>query len=530
MSRLLVQCTRAFKFFGSLSLFEGIAFSINQGEKFALIGENGSGKTTLLQILAGIQSFDEGHIQKAEQLTIGLLPQEVVITDPNISVRRFVLQGSLDDLEHKMSLLENRLDDPVCLAAWADLHEEYEQKGGYQRIPLEEVLHNLELDLTPELPISHLSSGQRVRAVLAKILINSPDLMLLDEPTNHLDSEMTDWLEKTLSDRKGASIIISHDRKFLNRTCNRLIEIHNGHLSRFGGNYEFYLTEKEKLIQRQIKAHEAQKEELKLLTEKLRSLTFSHRSHKPSTDNNKLGYNQRGEGHQKSVQRSIENLKTKIMEIEKNPIHHPKPKTITGLVFSTTPLSSNHALIFEEVSKSFGEKRVLSSFTNTIHNGERIVITGSNGSGKTTLLAIAAGVLNPDSGTIRSAPTAKIAYLDQEVSLLPMEHSPFEYFHSSFNLERESLVKEVYKAGLGDCGLLNRPFKFLSTGQRKRLMILSLILSKPNILLLDEPTNHLDFLTLEALEKALLSFEGAILAVSHDITFINKIATGVWKL
>jgi ATPase subunit of ABC transporter with duplicated ATPase domains len=530
MSRLLIQCTHAFKSFGIRSLFQGITLSVNQGEKFALIGENGCGKTTLLKILAGLQAFDDGKIQRAKYLTIGILPQEIIIIDPEISVRDYILDSLLKELKYKMAHLENHLDDPICLAEWGELHEEYERKGGYQILPVEEILYHLKIDLAPDLRLSSLSCGQRMRAALAKILINNPDIILLDEPTNHLDHEMIQWLQKMLSDRKGAAIVISHDRKFLNQTCNKLIEIQNGHLASFGGNYDFYLEEREKRLQNQIKAFELQQEELKILKEKLRSILYSRRAHKSSTDNNKLAYNQRGEGHQKSIQRSIENLKSKIEEIEKKPLHHPRPKSITGIHFSVTPLDSNVAIAFESVGKSYENKAVLSNFNKILHKGERVVITGPNGSGKTTILAAAAGYLSIDEGYIQKAPSAKVAYLDQEVMMLSMEQTPLEYFNDCFNLLEEDLVKELYKAGLGDFDLINRPFKTLSTGQRKRLMILSLILSNPNVLLLDEPTNHLDFLTLEALEKALLSFEGAILAVSHDSTFIEKIATNIWSI
>lgn len=530
MSRLLIQCTDAFKSFGTRSLFQGITLSVNQGEKFALIGENGCGKTTLLQILAGQQAFDEGKIQRAKHLTVGILPQEIVIVDPEITVRDYILDPLLKELECKMTRLENHLDDPACLAEWGELHEEYDRKGGYQQLPIEEVLYHLKIDLEVDLPISSLSCGQRMRATLAKVLINNPDIILLDEPTNHLDQEMVQWLQKMLFNRKGAAIVISHDRKFLNHTCNKLIEIQNGQLASFGGNYDFYLEEREKRLQNQIRAYELQKEELKILKEKLQSITYSRRSHKSSTDNNKIAFNQRGEGHQKSIQRSIENLKSKIEEIERKPLHHPRPKLITGIRFSVTPLNSNVAIAFENVSKSFENKVVLAEFTKTLHKGERVVITGPNGSGKTTILAAAAGFVSIDGGYIHKAPSVKVAYLDQEVMMLPMEQTPLEYYNDHFNLLEEDLIKELYRAGLGDFDLINRPFKTLSTGQRKRLMILSLILSNPNVLLLDEPTNHLDFLTLEALEKVLLSFEGAILAVSHDSTFIEKIATQVWSI
>ena len=197
-----------------------------------------------------------------------------------------------------------------------------------------------------------------------------------------------------------------------------------------------------------------------------------------------------------------------------------------------TPMIVSHdvAIELEHVSKAFGEKRLFSGFTKMICKGDRIVLTGPNGAGKTTLLRCIAGLLPVDAGQIRYAPTAKIAYLDQEVELLPMEQTPLQYFESKFNLSEEELRRELHKTAIGGSELLSRPFFTLSVGQRKRLMLLSLILEKPNVLLLDEPTNHLDLLTLEAFETAILNFEGVVLAISHDSTFIEKIAIQEWKL
>ncbi len=528
MSRLLIQFSHLFKSFDSFSLFDDISLSINQGEIFALIGENGAGKTTLLQLLTGAIPPDAGHFSKAPHLSIGFLPQEISLQSADINARAYIEEGPHAELERQMAAC---LDDPNRLAEWSELHERYEQFGGYQRMPIEKILNGLKLDTSLlDLPMASLSSGQRVRMALAKALIDNPDLLLLDEPTNHLDLEMLDWLEKTLRTREGATIIVSHDRKFLNATCNRLMEIKNGKLACYGGNYDFYLESQERLTERQMKAFEAQGEERSLLKQKIKAMTFSKGKAPPPKDRDIMAYDHRGEKHQKSLQRNLDVLKTRLVEIETNPLPNPKPKSIKGLRFSPTPLASSVAIELEQVSKAFGEKRLFSGFNKMICKGDRIVLTGPNGSGKTTLLRCIAGLLPVDAGQIRCAPTAKIAYLDQEVELLPMEQTPLQYFESKFSLSEEELRRELHKSAIGGAELLSRPFSTLSVGQRKRLMLLSLILGKPNVLLLDEPTNHLDFLTLEAFETALLNFEGAILAISHDSTFIEKIATQEWSL
>lgn len=528
MSRLLIQFSHLFKSFGSVPLFEDIFLSINEGELFALIGENGAGKTSLLQILSGRLQPDSGKLSKAAGLSIGFLPQEIVLPNPSILVREFIEGDSLSDLEREMAAC---LEDPGRLAEWAELHEKYEQLGGYRRVPVEYVLQGLKLESSLlDISMSRLSGGQRVRAALAKALIENPDLLLLDEPTNHLDQEMLEWLEAALKQREGACVIVSHDRKFLNAVCNQLVEIKNGKLASYGGNYDFYLKEQARILERQLKAYETQEEERASLKQKIKAATFSKSKPVPPKDRNIMAYDKRGEKHQKSLQHKLDAMKSRLEEIESDLLSHPKPKTIKGLKFAESPLASSVAVELDHAGKAYGSKVLFSNLCKDIRKGERILVTGPNGCGKTTLLKAIAGIIPLDEGSIRSAPTAKIAFLDQEVELLPMDQTPLQYFESRFHIDEEALRRELHKAALGGADLLMRPFSTLSTGQRKRMMLLALVLENPNVLLLDEPTNHLDFITLEAFEKALLEFDGAIVAVSHDATFIEKIATQEWAL
>jgi ATP-binding cassette, subfamily F, member 3 len=527
MSLCLIQFSHLFKSFGSFVLFEDISLSIHNGETFALIGENGCGKTTLLQLLSGIILPEKGLLTKTANLRMSYLPQEVICTPFNITARKYIQEGDCFELEKQMkACLE--LDQ---LDRWAELHDKYEKLGGYQQMPIEKVLNGLKLDASLlVLPMTRLSSGQRSRIALAKAFISNPDLLLLDEPTNHLDKEILNWLKEALHLRKGATIIVSHDRKFLNETCNHLIEIKNGKLNSFGGNYDFYLEEKKRLLEKQMKDYQLHEEEKFILKQKIKGMTFSKRKPSPSTDKNIMAYDYRGGNYQKSQQHNLDVLKNRLEEIEKNPIPHPKSKTIKGLRFSSAELASHVAIELVQISKSFGEKKLFSNFNKILCKGDKIVLIGANGCGKTTLLRCIAKIIHIDSGNIRYAPTAKIAYLDQNVELLPMEKTPLEYFESRFHLSEEDLRRELHKAAIGGEELLNRPFSTLSVGQRKRFMLLSIILEKPNVLLLDEPTNHLDFLTLEAFETALLNFDGVILAVSHDESFIEKIAAQKWIL
>ncbi len=524
MTRLLIQFSHLFKSFGLSLLFDDISLSVNQGDCFALIGENGAGKTTLLKLLSGEIQPDEGRIQRDPALTVGFLAQEVSI-QPELTVRQYIEEGPLAQLERRMATLLERGD----VAGWSELHEEYENRGGYRRLPLEQVLNRLKIETALDTPIRSLSSGQRVRAALAKALLDDPDLLLLDEPTNHLDNEMIEWLEDILRNRRGATVIVSHDRKFLNKTCNRLVSIQDSKIISYGGSYDFYLEEQKRSLERKMKAYEDQEEERGQLKGKIKAMTFSKSKPTPPSDRNIMAYDHRGGNYQKSVQRNLEVLKGRLKEIEDNPLPNPQPKNITGLRFTPSPLVSEIAIELDGIGKSYDGKRIFEGLSKTIHKGSRIVLTGPNGCGKTTLLRCIANEMPTDEGLIRYAPTAKISYLDQDVERLPLDQTPLEYFQSRFGLSEEEVRKELHKAALGAAELLNRPFASLSVGQRKRLMLLALILEKPNVLLLDEPTNHLDFATLEALETALLRFEGAILAVSHDATFIEKIATEVWN-
>lgn len=527
MSRSLIQFSHLFLSFGLYSLFEGISLSISEGEVFALIGENGAGKTTLLRLFAGDLFPDTGELSRAGFLRVGFLTQEITFEDTEQIVLAYIEEGELSKIERQMDLcLENNQ-----LSEWAAWHEKYEELGGYQKIPLEKVLQglNIETHLLKQ-SVDSLSGGQKIRVALAKALCQNPDLLLLDEPTNHLDAESIVWLEKTLRDRKGATVITSHDRKFLNNVCNRLIEIHRGKLSRYGGSYDFYLQEREKEELKQIKTYEAQKEERIFLEQKIKAVTFKKKKTPPPSDRNKMAYDHRGEQHQKSLQRGLDTLKARLADLESNLIPHPRPKSITGLKFIPQPLASSVAMELQGLTKAFGNKTLFSDFTKILCNKDRIILKGANGSGKTTLLGCLAGLTSLDAGRIRITPSAKIAYLDQEVNLLPRNKTPLAYFGEKFQLSEEALRREIHKSAIGGEGLIKRPFATLSVGQRKRLMLLSLILEKPNILLLDEPTNHLDFLTIEAFEEALLHFEGAILTVSHDSTFIEKMATQEWGL
>ncbi len=486
MSRLLVQLSNISLSFGARLLFNDISLSINRGEVVALIGENGSGKTTLLQLLAK-------HTPK--QYRVCYLPQELVDCAP------------LQELERQMALCLEQ----CRLEEWERLHAEYEDRGGYMQLPIEDI---------------PLSSGERVRAWLTRALQENPDLLLLDEPTNHLDEEAIEWLLAMLQKREGATVLVSHDRAFLNRSVKNMVEIKDAKLHCYGGGYDYYLEEQKQILARELEAYHEQQKERSMLEQKIKAMTFSKKNPTAPKDRNSMAYDRRGEYYQRSCRHKLDMLKDRLEEIQSAPLHHPKPKSILGLQFSPVGLDCPNALELEGISKAYGDKVLFRNFTKYVERKDRILLCGPNGCGKTTLLRCIMGQESLDSGLIHIARTAKIAYLDQDVEGLPLDQTPLSYF----GLAEQELRRMLHMAAIGGQELIHLPFSKLSVGQKKRFFFLKIILDKPNVLLLDEPTNHLDLITLEAFEKALLTFEGAILAISHDRTFINKIATKIWTL
>jgi ATPase subunit of ABC transporter with duplicated ATPase domains len=521
MSRLLIQFSHLFKSFGLSPILHDVSLSVHEGNLIALIGENGVGKSTLLKIIEGSIQEDAGDVKTEASLRIGMLSQEIPVISEEISVRQYLEDALILNLEKEMGKC---LEDPHRLEEWEKLHEQYEILGGYYRLPIEKVLSGLKIDCAPlDLPMSELSGGEKVRMALAKALAQNPDILLLDEPTNHLDDDTLVWLEKMLKSRIGATIIASHHRSFLNRVCYSLVHLKEGKLSFYRGNYDFYLSEKQAELEKQIKIYEEQQEEKSTLKKQITALTYSCPKRGKAKDRNFMAYDRHGESYQKSKQHRLNVLKGRLETLEKEAISHPKPKSVKGLRFIVTPYHHDQAIEISNVTHVFEGKCLYEKFSMSFAFGERVVLCGPNGAGKTTLLRLILGEFKPDQGKVFVSSQACIGYLDQEVQNLPMDQTPLEFFAAKFQLTEEILRKELHKGALVGELLVRRPFFSMSIGERKRFMLLALMLSRPNVLLLDEPTNHLDLLTLEALERALLSFEGLIIAVSHDPTFISKL-------
>lgn len=539
MSPPLIKFTDAKKSFGAQTILNGIFLSISQGDRIALIGENGSGKTTLAKVIVDREFLDSGSIERKPGIRIGYLPQDSsYLTEQNCSMEDYLLNalGDLAVVRERLRSLEQEFEycspSQEKLDEWNDLHEKWEKRGGYTLDSLySQVISGLGLShLDLQQKIFRLSGGEKIRLVLAGLLLSAPDFLVLDEPTNHLDVSAVEWLENYLKNFSGAFLCISHDRLFLNRSINQILElsIETHQLKVYGGNYDCYLKERQAEKKRQLKAFEEQQEGIRNLKQFITTKTSSSTKAKGATDKNKMAYDRRGEKHLKSVKRSLDQAKLRLNDLEEAPLKHPIPKAMRGIAFQPQESHAHLVMEIQKISKSYEGRVVLKEISGEIHRGDRLVIQGPNGSGKTTFLKIILGMIEPDSGILKMASGCVLGYLEQTISLLPWDQTPIEWLRHHFSLSETELRSELHQTGLISEKSIKRKIGDLSLGQRSKLLILALMLSKANVLVLDEPTNHLDLGTLEELEEALVKFEGTVIAVSHDRWFTEKIATKVW--
>ncbi len=537
MSYQYVNVINVCKSYGPKDVLDRVSLTISHTDRITIIGENGVGKSTLARLIAGVEPPDNGVIERREGLRLGYLPQEVELEGSEASLDAFLF-GRCQHLASRMKILEAELasacDHRALLKEWDSCHEEFERAGGYDAVSRAEiVLAGLGLaGVDRSIPVGQLSGGQRVRATFAKLLLEAPDVLVLDEPTNHLDLAAVEWLERYLSDYPGAVFMISHDRTFLNRVCTTLAELspRTHQLSLYTGNYDAFLQEKQRQQESMLQDYEAWREEQKSLYRRIRAASFSERRPPPPKDRNTMAYDRRGEKYAQSKSRCLRQAKARLEELEAEKRVHPIPKGYKGIFFDPVELTSKVGIAAVCLSKGYGGCSLFENLSFELLFGDRIVLQGVNGCGKSTLFEILVGNISPDGGRVVIAPSANIGYLDQQLALLPPEQRVGEELMSSFRMSEPSVREELHKTGLADEGLFQKHIGDLSLGQKKRLALLHLMLSKCNVLLLDEPTNHLDLTVLETLEAALQTFKGALCAISHDRRFTERVATRVWKL
>ena len=505
------------KAFGAKEIIKDASFLVNENEKVAVVGLNGAGKTTLLKILSGEDTADSGIVAISKDAKLGYLRQinnldsELTIIEELYTVIKPILdmeKKMLDLSEQMKSALEDELEK--YYNEYNTLTHNYELLDGYQaRSNVNGILKGLGFNEDEfNKPINKLSGGQKTRVFLGKLLLSKPDIILLDEPTNHLDLSSIEWLEGYLLNYKGAIVIVSHDRYFLDKIVGKVIDIENGNVSTYIGNYSKFSRKKELKREADLKAYLNQQEEIKHqeeVIEKLRS------------------YNR-----EKSIKRaeSREKLLDRIERVEK-PV---ELKSDMGLRFEQTEESGMDVLKVEELSKSFGSKHLFSELNFELKRGEHVALMGDNGTGKTTILKIINGLLAPDTGDVVFGSRVQMAYYDQEHQVLNMQKTLFDEISDTFPTLSNTKIRNLLAAFLFMGDDVYKRIGDLSGGERGRVSLAKLMLSNANFLVLDEPTNHLDIMSKEILESAIRDFKGTVLYVSHDRYFINKTATRILDL
>jgi ATPase subunit of ABC transporter with duplicated ATPase domains len=504
------------KQYGKQLIFVDANFQLNPGEKVGLVGPNGSGKTTLFRMIVGEEAPDEGDVSVPKKLTIGYFRQDVEeMQGRSVLDEAIAGSGRLGNLHHELEALHRSMEDPEqadhmdrILARFGEVQEEYEHLGGYSlEAQAREVLHGLSFeDDQIDGDVGALSGGWKMRVALARVLLGRPDVLLADEPTNHLDIESIIWLEHFLKSYAGALLMTSHDREFMNRVVSKIAEIDSGEIVTYSGDYEFY--ERERAIRENNQQAAFARQQAMFAKEQRFIDRFKTHAAKAA-----------------QVQSRIKAL-DKIEKIEL-----PRKRHVVKFEFRAPPRSGDQVAVIEDLHKRYGPRVIYDGFDLTIRRGERWAVMGKNGAGKTTLLKMIAGVSAPDSGSVRLGASLNMGYFAQQsLDVLDPELTVME-----------QLLKDFPQDGLGPLRTLAGAFQFsgddvdkrvraLSGGEKSRLAMARMLYNPPNFLVLDEPTNHLDLATKEMLVEALHDFEGTMIFVSHDRTFLRGLSSRVLEL
>lgn len=514
---MILACQNIEKSFDGVTILQDASFHIEEREKAALVGINGAGKSTLFRIIVGELSPDNGQVILAKGKTLGYLAQhqemenELTIYDCLLQVKQHIL-----DMEIRMREMEAEMKHTTgealtkLMDSYSRLTHEFEMENGYAyKSELTGVLKGLgfqEEDFQKQ--VSMLSGGQKTRVALGRLLLSKPDIILLDEPTNHLDMDSIAWLETYLLNYPGAVFIVSHDRYFLDKVATKIVEIDNGKVSAFTGNYSAYSEKKALLRKAAYQAYLNQQQEIKHQEEVIAKLKSFNR--------------------EKSIRRaeSREKMLDK-MEVLEKPVEIDSSMKIT---LKPRITSGNDVLTVEGLGKSFPPLTLFEDLNFSVKRGERVAIIGNNGTGKTTILKILNEIVPPDTGCFHLGSKVHIGYYDQEHHVLHNEKTIFEEISDDFPKLTNTEIRNLLAAFLFTGDDVFKPIQALSGGEKGRVSLAKLMLSEANFLILDEPTNHLDITSKEILEEALSNYEGTVLYVSHDRYFINKTATRILDL
>jgi len=511
----VIAFNRIGKQYGRQVLFVDASFQLNPGEKVGLVGPNGSGKTTLFRMIVGEEAPDDGTVSVPKKLTVGYFRQDVeemsgrsVIDEAIAGTRLGALHHELDDLQHALADPARAVELDRLLARFGEVQEEYEHLGGYAlESQAREVLHGLGFDDEQiDGDVGALSGGWKMRVAMARALLGKPDVLLMDEPTNHLDIESILWLEAFITSLPGALLMTSHDRDFMNRIVSRVAEIDDGEIRTYSGNYDFY--ERERAL-REANREAAHARQQAMLAKEQRFIDrFASHAAKAA-----------------QVQSRVKALD----KIEK--IKLPKQRRVVKFNFQPPPRSGDDVAILEGIDKRYGSRVIYDGLNLNVRRGERWAVMGRNGAGKTTLLRLIAGALEPDAGSVRIGASVKMGYFAQQaLQILDPKLTVEEQMIKDFPQESIGVLRTLLGAFQFPGDETDKPIRALSGGERTRLVLARMLLHPPNFLVLDEPTNHLDLATKEMLIDALGDFEGTMIFVSHDRSFLRGLGSRVLEL
>ena len=514
---MILSCSNISKAFGSNEVIKHASFHIEEHEKAAIVGINGAGKSTLLKIIIGEMPSDEGEVVISKGKTMGYLSQhqdlsgERTVFEEVLEIKRPIIEmeAKIRQMELDMKhLTGDELND--MLSSYSRLNHEFEQQNGYAyQSEVTGVLKGLgfaEEDFKK--PVSALSGGQKTRVALGRLLLSKPDIILLDEPTNHLDMESIAWLEGYLINYDGSVIIVAHDRYFLDRVVTKIVELDNGIMSVYQGNYTDYSGKRAMIREAKMKAYLNQQQEIKHQEEVITKLKSFNR--------------------EKSIRRaeSREKMLDKIERLDKPSEVNDEMK----IRLEPNIISGNDVLTVRDLKKAFDQNLLFDHVDFEIKRGERVAIIGGNGTGKTTILKMLNGILGADQGEIVLGSKVHIGYYDQEHQVLHMDKTLFDELQDTYPSMNNTQIRNILAAFLFTGDDVYKRVKDLSGGERGRVSLAKLMLSEANFLILDEPTNHLDITSKEILEEALNNYTGTVLYVSHDRYFINRTATRILDL
>lgn len=519
---MLLNVEHLYKYFNGQALLKDINFTVEDREAVGLIGVNGCGKSTLLNIITGSEGFDKtpeglGSVNIAGKASIGFLRQNSGLNS-ELTIGEEMKNAFAPLLEtlEKMKVLEKKMADGGDIDSisheYAELSSYFEARDGYRiDVKIKQVLNGMGFGSTPtDRVISTLSGGEKTRLALAKLLLEEPNLLILDEPTNHLDFETLMWLEDYLKGYKGAIIIVSHDRYFLNKVCTRICEIEQGRLTSYRGDYSSYLVQKKMNSERQLKEYEAQQKEIAKLEDYVaKNLVRASTS---------------------KMAKSRQHMLDRIERIDK-PLMYSKPPKIK-LEYDIEPTKDIVRVVDCPliVGEGADKKELIKSLTMNVRRGEHVAIIGANGIGKTSILKLIQGIIPHEGGNISWGGNVKISYFEQEHAILDPHKTVLEEIMDRYPRLSEQQARSVLGAVLLTGENVFKPISVLSGGERAKLCFAIMALNRGNVLVLDEPTNHLDLSTKEVLEDALAEFGGTIILVSHDRYLLNKVASRIIEI